>query len=146
MRADSPRRVTITQVKANPEQLGYPARETDGPPWRRRLHLVGAPQQVVEALLVLRLLELVVRRPTVVDHGAVIVEPQDGRRHGAAAGRVDDVGGNLRPDQGVQPGGVPANPPAGLVGHHPRRLAHGLADGLVDWCQTSEVSGAGARS
>src|SRR5262245_52755289 len=32
----------------------------------------------------------------------------------------------------MQPGGVPAHAPAGLIGHYPRRLAHGLADGLVD--------------
>ena len=50
----------------------------------------------------------------------------------AAAGRVDDVSGGLRADQRVQPGGESAHPPAGLVGHHPVGLAHGLADGLVD--------------
>ena len=50
---------------------------------------------VVEALLVLGLLELVVRRPAVVDHGAVVVEAQDGLGHGTAAARVDDVSGGL---------------------------------------------------
>jgi hypothetical protein len=77
-------------------------------------------------------LELVVRRPAVVDHGAAVVEPQDGLGHGTAAGRVDDVGGDLRPDQRMQPGRVPTHAPAGLVGHHPVGLTHGLADGLVD--------------
>src|SRR5262249_59231660 len=92
-----------------------------------------APQQVVEALLVLSVLELVVRRPAIVDHGAVVVESQDGLGHGTAAGRVDDVGGRLRADQRVQPGRVTAHAPAGLVGHYPLRLTHGLTDGLVDW-------------
>ena len=67
--ADLPRRVTVTQVQAGPEQLGHPARETDRSPRRCRRHLVGPPQQVVEALLVLGFLELVVRRPAVVDQG-----------------------------------------------------------------------------
>src|SRR6516162_1802622 len=78
------------------------------------------------------LLELVVRRPAVVDHGAVVVESQDVLGHGTAARRVDDVGGGLRADQGVQPGRVSAHPPTGLVGHHPGGFAHGLAYGLVD--------------
>ena len=56
---------------------------------------------VIEALLVLGAHELVVRRPTVVDHGAVVVEPQDGLGHGTAAGRVDDVSSSLRSDQRV---------------------------------------------
>src|SRR5262249_13144989 len=76
--------------------------------------------------------ELVVRGPAVVDQGAVVVEPQDGLGDGTATGRVDDVSGGLRPDQGVQPGRVAAHPPAGLVRHHPVRLSYGLADGLVD--------------
>src|SRR5262249_24085248 len=70
--------------------------------------------------------------PAVVDHGAVVVEPQDGLGHGAAAGRVDDVSGGLRPDERVQPGGAPADPPARLVGSDRFGLAHGLADSLVD--------------
>src|SRR5262249_35406068 len=32
----------------------------------------------------------------------------------------------------MQPGGAPAYPPAGLVGHYPVGLTHGLADGLID--------------
>jgi hypothetical protein len=36
-------------------------------------------------------LELVVRGPAVVDHRAVVVEPQDGFGHGAATGGVDDA-------------------------------------------------------
>ena len=74
---------------------------------------------VVEALLVAGVLELVVRGPAVVDHGAVVVEAQDGLGHGAAAGWVDDVSGGLRPDQCVQPGGVPAHAPAGLIRNNP---------------------------
>jgi hypothetical protein len=42
--------VTVTQVQAGSKQLGHPPRKTDGSPRRRRLHLVGTPQQVVEAL------------------------------------------------------------------------------------------------
>jgi hypothetical protein len=76
--------------------------------------------------------ELVVRRPAVVDHGAVVVKPKDGLSHGAAAARVDDVSRGLRADQGVEPGRVSAHPPSGLVGHDPVGLAHGLADGFVD--------------
>src|SRR5262249_56391898 len=44
----------------------------------------------------------------------------------------EDVGGGLRPDQCMQPGRMAAPPPAGLVGHHPVRLSHGLADSLID--------------
>src|SRR5215470_15158723 len=87
---------------------------------------------VVEALLVPGVLEPVVRRPAVVDHGAVVVEPQDGLGHGAAAGRVDNVGGGLRSGQRVQPGALSAYPPAGLIGHHPFGLAHRPANVLVD--------------
>src|SRR5215470_15009416 len=86
---------------------------------------------VLHALLVPGVLELVVRRPAVVDHRAAVVEPQDGFGHGAAAGGVDDVSRGLRPDQRVQPGGKSAYPPARLVGHHPVGSANGLADGLV---------------
>src|SRR5262245_39645778 len=124
--------MTVTQIQARPEQLGHPARETDGSPRRGGRHPVGAAQQVAEALLVPGVLEPVVGRPAVVDHDAVVVEAQDGLGHGAAAGRVDDVGGRPRPDQGVQPGRAPAHPPSGLVGDNPRGLAHGLADALVD--------------
>jgi hypothetical protein len=61
MGADLARRVTVTQDQAGAEQLGYPTRETDGSPGRRRRHRVGEPQQVVEALLVPGVLEPVVR-------------------------------------------------------------------------------------
>ena len=83
-------------------------------------------------MLVAGILELVVRRPAIVNHGAIVVESQDGLGHGTAAGRVDDVSGGLRSDQRVQPGRVSAHPPAGLIGHDPVGLTHGLADGLVD--------------
>jgi hypothetical protein len=130
--ADFPRRVAVTQVEPGPEQFSHPTRETHGPASRRRLHLVAPPQQVLQALLVVSVDEPVVGRPAVLDHGAVVIEAQDGLGHGAAAGRVDDVSGRLWPDQGVQPGRVSAHPPPRLVGHDPFRLAHGLADGLVD--------------
>jgi len=58
---------------------------------RRRRHLVAAPQQVLQTLLVPGVLELVVRRPAVVDHGAVVIEPQDGLGHGAAAGPMGEA-------------------------------------------------------
>src|SRR6516165_4681201 len=124
--------MTVAQVEAGPEQLGHATREADRATGRRLLHRVGAPQEVVETLLVPGVLELVVRRPAVVDHGAVVVGPQDGLGHAAAAGRVDDVSRGLRPDQRVQPRGEPAHPPAGLIGHDPVGLTYGLADGLVD--------------
>src|SRR5262249_36318280 len=129
--------MTVTQLQASPEQLGHPPRETDGSPRRGGRHPVGAAQQVVEALLVPGVLELVVRRPAVVDHGAVVVEAQDGLGHGTAARRVDDVSGGLRADQGVQPRGVSAHAPAGLIGHHPVGLSHGLTNGLVDRLATT---------
>src|SRR5262249_2587449 len=129
--------MTVAQVEAGPEQLGHATREADRPTGRRLLHRVGAPQEVVETLLVRGVLELVVRRPAVVDHGAVVVEPQDGLGHGAAAGRVDDVSRRLRADQRMQPGGQAAYPPPGLIGHNPVRLAHGLADGLVHGLTTA---------
>src|SRR6516225_6092671 len=44
---------------------------------------------MVEALLVPGALEPVVRRPAVVDHSTIVVAPQDGPGHGAAAGEVD---------------------------------------------------------
>jgi hypothetical protein len=49
--ADFAPRVTVTQIQAGPEQLGHPARETDGPPRRGRRQFVAAPQQVLQALL-----------------------------------------------------------------------------------------------
>src|SRR5262249_62060899 len=91
----------------------------------------GGAKRVLEAVLVAGVVELVVRGPAVVDHGAVVVEPQDGLGHAPAAGRVDDVCGGLRPNQGMQPGGVPTHAPAGLIRNNPVRLTHGLPDGLV---------------
>src|SRR5262249_34998734 len=76
--------------------------------------------------------EPVVRRPAIMNHGAAVVEPQDGIGHGAAAGRVDNVSRGLRPDHRVQPGGASAHSPAGLVGHYPVGLAHRLANALID--------------
>jgi hypothetical protein len=98
---DSAGRVAVAQVQAGPEQLGHSAREADCSPRRRRRQLVGALQQVVEALLVPGVLEQVVWRPAVVDHGAAVLATQDGVSHRAAAGRVDDISGGLRPDQRV---------------------------------------------
>jgi hypothetical protein len=87
---------------------------------------------MVPALLVSSVLEPVVWRPALVDHGAVVVEPEDGLGHGTAAGWIDDIGRGHRPHQRAQPGSVPAHPPAGLVEHHPFGLTHGPADGLVN--------------
>src|SRR5262249_22319096 len=87
--ADFPGGVTLTQVEPDPEQLGHPSRETDGPARRGRRHLVGTPQDVLQALLVAGVLELVVWGPAVVDHGAAVVEPQDGHGHATAAARVE---------------------------------------------------------
>jgi hypothetical protein len=42
----------VAQVKAGPEQFGDAPREAHGPAGRRRLHLVAAPQQVLQTLLV----------------------------------------------------------------------------------------------
>jgi hypothetical protein len=105
--ADLPRCVAVTQVQAGPEQFGDPPRETYGATGSSGFHLVATPEEVLHTLPVPGVLELVVRRPAVADHGAAVGEAQDGLGHGAAAGRVDDVGGGPRPDQGVQPGGYP---------------------------------------
>src|SRR5262249_42411516 len=129
--ADLPGRVTVTQIQAGPKQLSDTTRKAHGSPRRCRRHVVGTPQQVIEALLMQGLLELVVRGPAVVNHGAGVVASQDVLGHGTAAGRVDDVSGGLRPDQRVQPGWVSAHPPAGLIGYDPVGVAHGLADRLV---------------
>ena len=48
--ADLPRRMTVTQVQASSEQLGHATWKVDGSSRRGRRHLVGTPQQVVEAL------------------------------------------------------------------------------------------------
>ena len=77
--------MTVTQVEAGPEQLSYTTRKAYCSPCRRRRHRVGAAQQVVKTLLMVGILELVIRGPAVVDHRAVVVEPQDGRGHGTAA-------------------------------------------------------------
>jgi hypothetical protein len=58
--ADFARRVTVTQIQAGPERLSHPARETDRSTRRRHRHPVGPPQEVVEALRVPGVLELVV--------------------------------------------------------------------------------------
>src|SRR5438270_13074467 len=87
---------------------------------------------MTQALLMSGLVEAVVGRPAVVDHGAGVIEPQDVRSHVTAARRVDDVSRGLRADQRMQPSGEPAHPPAGLIGHNPVALTYALADGLVD--------------
>jgi hypothetical protein len=122
----------VAQVQACTEQFGHPAGKTDRSPRRGRRYLIGPPEQVLQALLVPGVLELVVRGPAVVDQGAVVVEPQDGLGHGAAAGRVDDVSGGRRPDQGMHPGRVPTHAPAGLSEDNPVGLPHGQPDGLID--------------
>ena len=45
---------------------------------------------------------------------------------------VEDINGGPRTDQGVQPDRVSSDPPARLIGHHPIRPNHRLADGLLD--------------
>jgi hypothetical protein len=122
------------------EQLSHPTRKTHGSPRCGRCHFVGTPQQVVEALLVQSLLELVVRGPAVMNHRAVVVQSQDVLGHGTAARQVDDVCGSLRTDQRMQPGRVSSDPPAGFIGHHPVGLTHGLADGLIDRLAASSGS------
>ena len=87
---------------------------------------------MIEALLVPGVLELVVRRPAVVDHEAVVVRPQDALGHGAAAGRVDDVGGGLRPGQRVQPGRASAYPPARLIRCDPFGIPERMTNAFVD--------------
>ncbi|HLJ93143.1 MAG TPA: hypothetical protein VKU02_08130 [Gemmataceae bacterium] len=56
MPADA-RRVAVTQTQARPEQLRHSTSEADGPLRRGHRHLVGPPQQVVEALPVPDVLE-----------------------------------------------------------------------------------------
>src|SRR5262249_7846704 len=56
----------------------------------------------------------------------------DGLGHGAAASRVDDVSGDLRPDQRVQPDRASAYPPARLVGYDPFGLPHRQASAFVN--------------
>src|SRR5262249_19469102 len=63
--ADLPRGVTITQIQASPEQFSHSTRKMNGSPRRRRHHVVGTPQQVVEALLMQGFLELIVRGPAI---------------------------------------------------------------------------------
>jgi hypothetical protein len=77
MPTDRACRVAVTPIQGGPEELGHPTRETDRTPRRGRRHLVGAPQQVVEARLVPGVGERVVGRPAVVDHGAAVVDPED---------------------------------------------------------------------
>jgi hypothetical protein len=69
--------VTVAEIQASPEKLGHATRKTNGSPCRRRRHVVGTPQQVVEALLMQGLVELVVRGPAVVNQSAIVVESQD---------------------------------------------------------------------
>src|SRR5262249_18725225 len=137
MTADFARGMTITQIESCPKQFSYTTGKAHGSPRCRRRHVVRTPQQVVEALLMQGFLELVVRRPTVVNHGAIVVESQDVLGHDTAARRVDDVSGGLRADQRVQPGWVSANPPTAFIGHHPVGLSHRLADGLIHWLATA---------
>src|SRR5579884_2491789 len=89
-----------------------------------------------QALLMLGLEKVVVGRPTVVDHHTGIVEAKEALGRLARTCRVDDIRGGVGADEGVQPGFLAADVPAGLVQHGPGRLSDGLADGLVDWCGT----------
>lgn len=53
------------------------------------------------------------------------------RQRGVATGHVaGNVRSGLRADQRMQPGGVPAHAPTGLVGHDPTGLTQALADRL----------------
>ena len=70
--------------RAGPEQLDHPPgngppRGSPPPPSRQRA------AEMAQALLMAGLVEAVVRRPAVVDHGAGLVETQDVRGHIAAA-------------------------------------------------------------
>src|SRR5439155_1642502 len=84
------------------------------------------------ALLMARALEAVVDAPAVVAQDAGIILAQELIGHAAAAGRIDRVTGGRRTDERVQPGEPTADPPAGLVGHDPRRSAGGVANGVIN--------------
>src|SRR5262249_20397358 len=76
-------------------------------------------------LLVGRLLEAVVGRAAVVGHGARPVPADDPRQHlGTALGVDGEAGAAVVTDPSVEPDGVPADPPAGLI----RRQVPGRAE------------------
>jgi hypothetical protein len=68
-----------------------------------------------QALLMPGQREIIVRRPAVVNHDAIIVASQDTLGHLAAARRIDGIDGALGTDERMQPGELATQTPAGFV-------------------------------
>ena len=140
----------VAKVECLVQEFADPAREAYGATSSGFQQFVTASQEVGQTLLVLGFGEVIVGRPAVVDHDAGVVGAQDTPGRFARARGVDDVDGGVGSDQGVQPGFVAADVPAGLVQGGPGRLLHGLADRSVNRfgtprCPQDDVRAATAR-
>ena len=87
-------------------------------------------QQVIQTRLVARLLESVVRGPAVVHQVARVVFVDELHRRFIATQSVNQIRRRVDPHHRVHPRRLPADPPAGLIGHEPGRTLK-MFDNLI---------------
>src|SRR2546428_3205992 len=126
----------IAQLQCRAQEFDHMAWETDRSTYRDFEHLLTAAQRVLEALLMPRLLELVVRRPAIMDQHARVRSLEDAHGHGAGT-VADRVYGSAAGHQRVQPSRAAANAPAGLVEHYLPGPPYGCTESLVGRLQAT---------
>ena len=91
------------------------------------------PQRMVDALLMGRVLETLVRRKTIVSHAAGPFDADDFFQNISTALRVDGVEGcSIITDPAMEPGGVPSDAPPRFIGSQMFRVDDSLLDLLVN--------------
>src|SRR5215471_2458006 len=140
--------VAIAQVDRLGEQSDQLPRIMHGASLGLGLQLAHPAEQVIQALLVRRLAEPIIRREAVVSHFARPVYPYQLLQRIGLAVPVNGVAGRTLGYPGVQPGWVPAYPPARFVRCQAQRSLDFLANLLVGRLQpprrTQHNLGAGA--
>ena len=114
------------------QQFADSAWKADGAARRGFEQLMTAPEQMSEALLMLGIRKVVVRRPAIVNHDAGVIEAKNALGRFAGTRRIDDIGSGVFANQSVQPGILAADMPARFVEDGPRRCLDGVANILVD--------------
>src|SRR5438445_508418 len=125
--ADLTRQASVTQVQGAVEDVLHGAWKTDRATGGCGENLLTAIQKMPQALLMFRVEELIVCRPTVMNHDARVIEAEECLRHRTTSRRVNDIGRRVRGHKTMQPGGKSTDTPTGLVGDDPGGGTHGAA-------------------
>src|SRR5438309_1624405 len=126
--ADLTRQASVTQVQGAVEDVLHGAWKTDRATGGCGENLLTAIQKMPQALLMFRVEELIVCRPTVMNHDARVIEAEECLRHRTTSRRVNDIGRRVRGHKTMQPGGKSTDTPTGLVGDDPGGGTHGAAN------------------